>query len=353
MISSAPHPWLRDETNSATYTLPKGAHPVVSVGDSVRAGDILAQIPAPPHLLAFADALHISPDASRNTIASLDGSFVEAGAPIHSRRSGLRVRTLRAPHAGTVCVLSECGAVTVRRREGNEPLRAMRAGVVTSVQSTAIIVESRVVRGSFAFAIGPLSVFGLLVIPIESPERPPRAPSDEPEGTDAVRALAYIGEVTELASILRRATGPLIVGTVSDAVAWELLTRDAPSAERENRAVIVLFGPGDPERGATAVRRLRTYDGAMMSSTQRSGEIVIFPEKAADATAERHAEEGDTDAAMYIDPARWNTPCNVDGGAHMALLDTGARTLVRRTSAEGHRDERTPITNIATRPEFG
>ena len=347
MDSPAPSSWLRFGTETTTYALPGGASPTVRVGDDVQRGDILAHVATAPHMIALAEELHLSGDACRCAIASLEGASVAANAPIHDHRSGLRVRTVRAPHAGVIDGMPKYNAIIVRPEETHDALRAVHPGLVTSVESEAIIVASHVVRCAFAFAVGHPAASIFRAMPDDLPPQSPRVSPDGLEGRPGIRALAHIETVADLTSMQRRGANALIVGTISDMVAWELLTRDSPSAGRENPSIIVLFGTGTLALGAAAIGQLRPFDGAAIRTDRRAREIILLPADASNGATDDQQSAG----AIYVDPARWNTPCIVESAPHLALLDSGARPAVIRTSANGHGEEQTPLDAIASRPE--
>lgn len=334
-------PWkagFRVETASVAYPLPAGAAVAVAVGDAVNGGDMLAEIPAAPRVIAVADELRLAPGASRAAIRALDGRAVEAGAALGSHRVGLRTRTLRAPCAGSVQGVPEYGAALVRPSEGRAALRADHPGVVAAIEADTITIERVVIRRPFAFATGSRRDLGRLAIAEDARGRE--------AGAERTTALPHIGDVAEIAGLLRAAPGPLIVGTVSDSAAWALLTREPPARRGPERMVVVLLGPGDAERGAAALRHLRQYDGAALAADHHACEIILSPDHPPDNAGGEISQEHRPREAVYVDPARWFVPCIADGAAAMRLLDTGQRTWVVRTTGDGFIEGNTPLVNL-------
>lgn len=341
----------RIDSMSFDYELPTGAEVSIAVGEKVRRDHRLARLPAQPEIVALANELRLPRDASRAVIRALDTSTVEAGAVLGRNRSGLRMRTVRASCSGIVQGMPTCGAIVVRPSDTTATLRARYPGVVASITSERVTVESPVIRRPFAFADGPWRDLGRLAIAEDPHARPTSAHSAGSDAEPVTTALAHISDVAEMTATLRRVPGPLIVGTVSDEVAWQLLTGEPSARHRPDRVVIVLVGPGDEARGAAALRTLQRWEGATLAADHRSREIIIIPDEPPDSAEDIASLEYRTSDAVFVDPARWYISCTVRGTAAMGLLETGGRALLVRTSVEGVTEERTPVANLAFRPE--
>jgi hypothetical protein len=349
VLSGVPRGWLCSGTESVAYMLALGANVSVQVGDSVSVGDTVAEVPSPPQVVALAAVLRLSHDAGSAAIQKLDGTTVAAGAPLGKYRMGLRARTLRAPRAGTIRGVPECGAVFVLPSEERRTLLADRPGVVAVVESDSLTIVARVFYCRVAFVTGLHHSFGRLAIAPDARRTTTPARSSTTENDAVLTALPHIDSMTELAAALRRAPGPLIIGTVSDAVAWEMLVREPGGHDDTGQMIAVLLGPGDVDGGERAIEQLRMFDGAMVEVNGHGSEMTIFPEHQSD-TAVDELEMHGADEAVYLDPTRWYAPCMVVSPAEVGLLETGYRTLVVRTTHNGEGAARTPVVNVAKYP---
>ncbi|MGI8855985.1 MAG: hypothetical protein ACR2JW_09555 [Thermomicrobiales bacterium] len=344
MASSVPRAWLWSGTESIANALPPGAVCTVQTGDTVWAGNAIAEIPPFLHIVALADGLRLSHDAASAAIEALDDTTVAAGEPLGSHRMGLRTRTLRAPDAGTIRGIAESGAVSILPSEGHRTLRAERPGVVATVEANQLTITSRVVRCRLAYAIGPHDAFGRFAVAADA--------HTATTGADtAITAIPHISSAAELTAALRRNPGPLLIGTVSESVAWEMLAQEPGSRGGMERMIAVLLGPGALDRGTRAIARLRTFDGAMVGVNRRDCVMTIYPNDQSAMHADASSVAQGAEEAVYVDPARWYAPCIVDGAARMGLHEAGHRTLMVRTRQSGEGGDWTPVVNITKCPD--
>jgi hypothetical protein len=350
VTSGVPRPWLSPAASSVIYPLALGAIVAIRVGEAVSAGDIVAELPLPPHLIALADLFDGARDAGSAAMRALDGATVAAGDPLGSHRTGLRVQTLRAPCAGEVRGVPECGAVCLVPREGRRILRAECPGVVATIEPDQLTIVAHVLRCCLALATGVGPAYGRLALATDPRDARVSGRLVAIEHGTAITAVPHIATVAELAAALRRVAGPLIIGTVAESVAWDMLTREPGEQGDAEHIVAVLLGPGDRGRGEQAIERLRAFEGAFLAVDPRGGEMTIFPEHATDAQSGESPEDRDGEF-VYVDPARWYAPCMVDGMAEVGLLETGERTMIVRTRYEGDGAARTPVENVAKCPE--
>ncbi len=344
MGCNVPHAWLWSGTESITYALPPGAVCTAQTGDAIWAGNAIADVPPSPRLVALADALRLSHDAAIAAIGALDGTNVTSGTSLGSHRTGLRTRAFRAPDAGAIRGIAECGAVCILPSEGHRTLRAERPGVVTTIETDRLTITSRVVRCRLAFAIGPRDAFGRFASAADAHRATTGADT-------AITVIPHIGSAAALTAALRRNPGPLLVGTVSEAVAWEMLADESGARGNAERVIAVLLGPGTLDRGTRAIERLRAFDGTMVGINRHSCVLTVYPNDQSTIHADASSIGQGAEETVYVDPARWYAPCFVDGGARMGLYEAGYRTLMVRVGRNGEGEEWTPVVNITKCPD--
>lgn len=347
MGSTLPRPWLSADTNSRAYVLPPGAEIAVQAGETVRAGDAIANLPPLPRLIALADSLRLSHDASVTAIQALDGSTIEAGGLLGKHRTGLRTRTLHAPCSGTICGVPELGAVSILSGEERPILRADRPGVVATIEPDRVTITSHVLRCRLAFITGLGGTYGRLTFaPGVRGDALPKRP-DTGEREAAFTALPHIASIADLTVALRRAPGPIIVGTVSEAVAWDMLLRQTDGSDDAGPLIAVLLGPGDIGIGERAIEGLRRFDGATLDLDPHSGQMTIFNEASTEGAEEESPDDRTTGEALTLDPAQWHIPCIVAGTAALGLHEMGVRTMLVRTLPTGDGAAWVPTVNVA------
>jgi hypothetical protein len=342
-----PRSWLRADTESRAYLLPPGADVTARAGEPVRAGDAIANLPPLRRIVALVDGLHLSHEAGVAAIQALDNTPVEAGDLLGRHRTGLRMRTLHAPSSGKVRGIPSCGVVTILPSEECQVFRAERPGVVATIEPDRVTIVSSVLRCRLAIATGVCGAYARLALTHAGrdeakPERP--GPT---EHETVITALPHISTMAELAAALRRAPGPLIVGTVSEAVAWEMCIRQMTGSESAGEIVAALLGPGDIESGERAIERLRTFDRAMLDLDPQNGAMTILTEGLDAGQTEEMTNDQSIGAAFFVDPARWHLPCTVAGNAALGLLETGTRAMLVPTRATEGEVVQIPVLNIA------
>lgn len=347
MGSAFPRPWLSADTESRAYILPPVAEVVVRAGETVEAGDAIANLPPLPRVIALADFLRLSHDASVTAIQALDGTTIEAGGLLGKHRTGLRTRSLHAPCSGAIQSVPEHGAIAILPSEDRQILRADRPGVVATIEPDRVTITSRVLRCRSAFIIGRGAAYSRLAFAgSERGEAVPERP-DTDRKEAVITTLPHIASLADLTTACRRAPGPIIVGTVSEAVAWEMLIRQMEGGDDAGHIVAVLLGPGDIRSGERAIERLRGFDGAMLGFAPHGGQMTIFTEASTEGREEESPDDRNTGEAFALDPARWHLPCIVTGAAELGLHETGVRTLLVRTVPTGEGAAWVPVVNVA------
>jgi hypothetical protein len=349
--STLPSPWLHPDTKARVSILPPGSDVTVRAGEAVRAGDVIANLPPEQCVIALADRLLLSRDAGIAAIEALDGMSVEAGESLGRHRTGLRTRTVQAPSSGIIRGMPEQGAICIIPRDERPLLRADRPGIVTDIEADRVTITSRVLCCHLAFVIGSSSAYGKLAITANgrngtAPERP-----ETVERASIFTALPHIAGIADLPAALRDAPGPIIVGTVSEAVAWEILTRSSAESDDAGQAVAVLLGPGERAVGERAIERLQIFDGSLLDLDLSRGEMTIFPGNLAEREWEARAQDSVGGEAFTVDPARWHMPCMVTGPAVLGSLETGVRTALVRSEPTSGGAEWVPVVNIIKCPD--
>jgi hypothetical protein len=170
-------------------------------------------------------------------------------------------------------------------------------------------------------------------------------------GDIVTTAIPFLATVAAFATALRSARSPMIVGTTSEAVAWEILTAHATRGVPVEQSIAVLIGPGDDETGARMIAHLRRFDGAMFILDPSARALTFIPEQSTDGEWPDEFHRPATNGARYRDPARWHAACVVEGEPQIGLIETGARALIVRTGLSGDGRAWVPTDNIAIWPD--
>lgn len=257
---------MRRDTKDTSYALKEGDTPRVQCGDAVAAGEVIVTGTGAPAIVAYAAILHLAEDAAREEIARHDGTPCTAGVSLGMRRVGLISRHVRAPIGGLVRGLPQSGALVIRDPHAGVPRHAQYGGIVHDISQREITIRSTVARCGYAFAdnvqvIGPLHIEQALLDIAVTESAMPRMP---PAATSTV--IAHSADAAHLKAVLRSFHGILIVGTVTDSVAWALLERSQAAGSRHpnDAGIIVLSGVGDVQGGARTVAPFRHFPGAYL-----------------------------------------------------------------------------------------
>ncbi|GEM_PF-4737193 len=323
------------DTMETIYPLGDSDVPSVRQGDTVAAGDVIAHGPEPAAIAAYAATLRLSVDEAADDLARHHGREIKAGNSLGMRRVGLVTRTISAPATGTMHTLPRSGALVIRSDRADCERHARYAGIVRDVREEAIAVTSAVARCVYAFTGGDTRHVGqihidpaLLKVPLTTKTMPRSVPSA------SSLILAHIADLATLHALTRSARGTFFIGSVTEPVAWSLLSR---SESREGRrahmpGIIVLSGVGDLAHGVHAVASFRDYHGAHAILDRLAHAVTLMPPAGTFPEADTGPEDADQQSAIRRDPANYDIPCEIHGAPVVALLHTGARVLCARTS---------------------
>lgn len=270
---------MQRDAIDTSYALSEGDTPRVRCGDTVAAGDVIAPGPAAPAIIAYAATLHLSEEAATEEIARYDGTSCTAGTLLGTRRVGLVTRHVRAPASGLMRGLPRSGALAIRDPHAELLRHARYGGIVHDISQRAIIIRSAVARCGYAFAddmhtIGPLPIEpALLGVAVTERAMPQTSPAS------ASTVVAHIADAARMKTAIRSFHGTLIVGSVTESVAWALLERAqaAESRHANNAGVIVLSGVGDVQHGARAIAPFRHFPGAHLARDRFTHTLTIIP----------------------------------------------------------------------------
>lgn len=269
---------LRD-TMDTTYALTAHDTPLVSPGDTVAAGDLLARGAAPATFVAYAAMLRLSADVAADEVIRHDGAACAVGRSLGARRAGLITRTVPAPVNGVAQSLPQSGALAIRDETATAEYRARYGGTVQEITEHAIVITSAVVRCGYAFAndhrdVGPLHIEpALLDREVTAATMPRTLPAM------SSTAVAHLADAAHFLSVLRTFHGTLFIGSVTEPVALALLERaQMPTAHRAKDAgIVVLAGLGDRDCGMRAVAVFRHLDGAQGVRDRFTQTVTIVP----------------------------------------------------------------------------
>jgi len=270
---------VRRDTMDTSYALRDGDTPRVQCGDTVAAGDLIATGPGAPAIIAYAATLRFSEEAARGEIAQYDGTHCKAGTVLGTRRVGVVTRNMRASASGLMRGLPQSGALVIRDAHAEFPHHARYGGIVHDISRQEIIIRSAVARCGYAFAdnihaISPLPIeptpLGVAVTESALPQNP--SPS-------ASTIVAHSADAAHLKAVIRSLHGTLIIGSVTESVAWALLERSRTSKSRhaKDADIIVLYGVGDVQNGVRTVAPLRHYPGAHLICDRFTQTLTVIP----------------------------------------------------------------------------
>lgn len=270
---------MHRDTIDTTYALTGHDTPLVSPGDTVAAGELLARGAAPATLVAYAALLRLSAEAADDEITRHDGATCAVGRSLGARRVRLVTRSVPAPVTGVARSLPQSGALAIRDETAASEYRARYGGIVREITDHAIVITSAVVRCGYAFTnehreAGPLHIEPALLDRVLTAETMPRTLP-----AMASTVAAHLADTASFLSVLRAFHGTLFVGSVTEPVASALLERAEMSASRraKDAGIVVLAGLGDRECGARAVAAFRHLDGAQVPLDRFTQTVTIVP----------------------------------------------------------------------------
>ncbi len=267
----------RDES-VAIYPFPVGTTPLVPVGERVVVGDVLARGHGVPTLVAYAATLGLSAAEAAAEIERHEGKMYRAGTPLATRRTGLRTRSVSPPISGSLRTLMNSGALAISD-EANIEYRVRHNGVVSAVTERAIFLTVEVARCPYVFMDGTPQNATLHIAPPLLSETLTGGTTLPLTEKKTVTAVAHIADAAALDAIRSHTHGTLLVGSVSEGVAWQLLSRSHAKGREvaKQSAVVVLYGIGDLETGIATVAIFADLDGAAVQFEWVSRTVVAIP----------------------------------------------------------------------------
>lgn len=335
------------DTVDTWYALGENDTARVGQGDIVAAGNVIAVGSGSPTIIAYAAPLGLSVNAAADAIARCDGITCTTDAPLGERRVGLRTRKVSAPANGIVRGLPHSGALAIQSKNAKHEVRARYGGTVRDISHRAIIVTSAVARCGYALAdesgdISPLHIDPALLDAAITDEGITQAPQT------ATIVVAHVAEATHLKSISRSFHGTLMIGSVTEPVAWALLDRlQEPDARRgKGPGIVVLDGVGDVQAGVRAVAPFRLLDGAHATLDRFTQTIIFMPP--GDALPERVSGplSSHDQSTQQRDPAHYGVPCTVHGAPSLTIIGGGVRALCVCAGENPQRALPIPVQNL-------
>jgi hypothetical protein len=327
------------------YPLPPQSIVAVSLGAKIAPGDILAHVTRPPLIVPIAAELGAVHPNEVMTIVPAVGTPVRAGDQLARVRRGLRMHHVEAPVDGNIATQHPSGVVTLAPAGDVVEIRARYAGTVTVSDATGIVVATSAVRIPVAFGMNTASSSGRLVVtePLLTGVLTTRT-SLTPSPADAALVVAHVADMKALAHASQSGGALLIIGSVTEAVAWELNTHANDTYSTDTLGTLVLGGPGDAEEGAQAVTPLRSQNGASVIFDGETHSLLVLDERgnvSLDPTA-----SSDEHGIVFHTPAAWREPGTMTGPVHEHALDMGLRILATETTSARRGTTTTPIQNF-------
>ncbi len=316
------------DTMDVRYALGERDTVRVEVGETVAAGDVIAARPDFSTIIAYATMLRLSAEETKDAIARCEGMDYTAGASLGERRIGFRTRKVAAPFSGIARGLPDSGALAIENKTAEHEIRARYGGTVRAISERAIIVTSAVAQCGYAFAdesgdLPPLHIEPALLDGAVTDDGIP------PSLRTASVVVAHIAEVAHLTPISRSFPGTLIIGSVSEPVAWALLDRPHESESRRGMGagIVVLDGIGDALSGARAVAPFQHLHGAQAMLDRFTQTITIIPHGDALREIESDLRPHENVPTQKRDPGHYGLACTVLSPPSIAALSDGERAL--------------------------
>ncbi len=262
-----------------TYPLRDDATPLVHPGEHVIAGDVLARSNERGWIVAYAAILRLADGEAVADLKRHEGEAYHAGAPLATRRTGLRTRSVAAPVSGTVRTLPKCGALAVRDESGTFAYYARYAGIIRAVTEREISITSIVTRCTYAFAVGAPHHGILHIVPALLSGILTRDTALSIAESASVTVVAHIADVAALGALRSDMRGTLLVGSVSEEVALRLMSRVSATQHgtAKQSAVVVLYGVGNVDAGIATAAIFDGLDTAAILFQRLSQTIVTIP----------------------------------------------------------------------------
>lgn len=348
---NAPHTSAHASTSDNTecvarrYPLPPQSVVAVSVGAEVAPGDVLAHVTRPPVLVPVAAELGAAHPSEVMTTIPTVGTQVRAGERLASLRRGLRTHHVLAPAAGSIAAQHPSGVVTLAPAGDVVEIRARYAGIVTVSDTTGIVVATSVLRIPVAYGstVSTRSVRLVVTEPLLTGTLTART-ALTPIPPDAAYVVAHVADMKALAQASQSGGAALIIGSVTEAVAWELSANASNTHAADAMAAVVLGGPGDAEMGAQAVASLRSRNGAFVIFDGETHSLIVLAERGNVSTAPAVAP--DERSIVFRTPAEWRESGTMIGPVHEHALDMGLRVLATETTSARRGTATTPIQNF-------
>lgn len=327
------------------YALPPGSTCVVSAGAQVARGDMLARAPRPPVLAAVAAELGVAQMSHITATIPAVGTAVQAGASLARRHRGVRTHVARAPVTGTIAETHPLGVVILAPDGAVADVRARCAGTIVSMDEGGIVIATSTTHLPYTYGLNlALRDFSLVVDEsLLTGALTTRTPLP-PVPSDAALVVAHIGDLRTLAAARQRAGALLLIGSVADAVAWELCTSAADATAADGAAILVLAGPGDADTGARAVAPLRTHNGARAMIDGEARTLILLDEGDPAETSASAVSDGRT--IFFHEPAYWGESGTITGDVREHALESGLRVLAVETTSTRRGAAATPIQNF-------
>ncbi|MDQ6905692.1 MAG: hypothetical protein M3176_02585 [Chloroflexota bacterium] len=260
-----------------TYPLGGDATPLVQIGETVVSGDVLARGNRPPVFVAYAATLGLSITEAATAIERHDGEDYRAGTLLGTRRVGLRTRSVSVSVGGSLHALPNSGALAIRDETGSCDVQARYGGIVRAVTEREIVVVSEVVCCGYALVDG-VPMRGTLHVRADMLSATVTRDSVPPLRTkNDCTVVAHIADPATLIALRSHRQGTLLVGSVSENVAWHLASRaqDARQGWTERVALVVLHGVGDADAGIAAATMFGDLDGASVLFDRLSRSVAV------------------------------------------------------------------------------
>lgn len=309
----------RTEHRSVSYRLPPGANVLVRLGQMIGREGLLARVPRKPLIQSYAADLDTTLPEATAALSIRDGTRVRGGETVARHRSGFRVRTLNAATNGVITVRPHHGLYTLAPVVPTEIVSRF-SGTVRSITPDEIIIVSLIEQFHLSFASSGATAEGTLLALLD----PRTLPSSAiPE----VLLIPHLAAFTALREPGRAGIPLVIACTVTDRIAWELLTARTREGTpvRQTPHVATIAGPGNAAEGEQLFDRLRVWDGRDVWLEDGGGTLALC----AEARLGHHIPAPLPTTITLRDPAHWGQRAQIVTTESNAPLHPGLTRTVR------------------------
>jgi hypothetical protein len=230
-------------------------------------------------------------------------------------------------------------------------VRARFAGAVIASDAAQIVVATAAERLPFAYGALGRAYRASFMLDASLHELTFTArTSIPPRSADIALLMTQIADVQTLTHVRQRTSALLILGTVGEAVAWDLYTNaDRNARPSGDSGILVLAGIGNPGDGARAIATLHAMHGATVLVDAETRQLLVLDDGRSPLNNEaRFPADG---AISFREPAYLGESGIARGNPQDHALDSGLRVLAVETQSAQRGTALISVENFGKTPE--